>query len=83
MAEFLMPSLGADMDSATLTEWMIKPGDTVERGAIVASVETSKGIIDIEIFAAGRSVRRSSTSASMPSPASSSAASSVVGRVPP
>ena len=49
-----MPSLGADMESATLTEWMVKPGDTVTRGDIVAAVETSKGIIDIEIFDSGR-----------------------------
>jgi pyruvate dehydrogenase E2 component (dihydrolipoamide acetyltransferase) len=53
MAEFTMPSLGADMESAVLTEWMVAPGDAVERGQIVASVETAKGIIDIEIFGAG------------------------------
>ena len=48
-----MPSLGADMESATLTEWLVKPGDTVKRGAVVAAVETAKGIIDIEIFEDG------------------------------
>jgi pyruvate dehydrogenase E2 component (dihydrolipoamide acetyltransferase) len=53
MADFLMPSLGADMEAATLTEWHVKPGDTVQRGDIAASVETAKGIIDIEIFEAG------------------------------
>jgi len=50
MTEFLMPSLGADMDSAELTTWMVKPGDRVRRGDVVAAVETAKGIIDIEIF---------------------------------
>ena len=50
MAEFLMPSLGADMESAVVTEWMVKPGDRVKRGDVVAAVETAKGIIDIEIF---------------------------------
>lgn len=49
-----MPSLGADMEAATLREWLVKPGDTVKRGDIVASVETTKGIIDIEIFDSGR-----------------------------
>jgi pyruvate dehydrogenase E2 component (dihydrolipoamide acetyltransferase) len=48
-----MPSLGADMESGTLTEWCVKPGDVVKRGQVVASIETSKGIIDIEIFADG------------------------------
>ena len=48
-----MPSLGADMESGTLTEWRVKPGDAVKRGDVVASIETSKGIIDIEMFADG------------------------------
>jgi pyruvate dehydrogenase E2 component (dihydrolipoamide acetyltransferase) len=50
MAEFKMPSLGADMESATFVQWHVKPGDMVKRGDIVATVETAKGIIDIEIF---------------------------------
>ena len=50
MADFLMPSLGADMETGTLTSWLVKPGDRVQRGDVVASVETAKGIIDIEIF---------------------------------
>jgi pyruvate dehydrogenase E2 component (dihydrolipoamide acetyltransferase) len=53
MADFVMPSLGADMESATLTQWLVKPGDTVKRGDVMASVETTKGIIDIEIFDPG------------------------------
>ena len=32
MAEFLMPSLGADMEAGTLVEWLKKPGDPVKRG---------------------------------------------------
>jgi pyruvate dehydrogenase E2 component (dihydrolipoamide acetyltransferase) len=51
--EFRMPSLGPDMESGTLVEWRIKPGDTVQRGDIVALVETDKGIIDVEIFSSG------------------------------
>lgn len=53
MSEFRLPSLGADMEAATLREWFVKPGDTVKKGDIVAAVETDKGIIDIEIFEAG------------------------------
>jgi pyruvate dehydrogenase E2 component (dihydrolipoamide acetyltransferase) len=53
MAEFTMPSLGADMDAGILVEWLIKPGDVVERGQIVAVVETQKGAIDVETFEAG------------------------------
>ena len=50
MAEFRMPSLGADMDAGVLVEWLVKPGDKVSRGDIVAVVETQKGAIDVEIF---------------------------------
>ncbi|MGO9321534.1 MAG: dihydrolipoamide acetyltransferase family protein [Solirubrobacteraceae bacterium] len=53
MADFLMPSLGADMTSGTLLEWRVKPGDTVKRGDIVAVVDTSKAEIEVEIFEDG------------------------------
>lgn len=48
-----MPSLGADMESGTLVEWLKKPGDTVSKGDIMAVVETQKGAIEIEIFQDG------------------------------
>jgi len=53
MIEFLMPSLGADMEAGTLIEWKKKPGDTVKRGDIIAEVETQKGLIEIEVFDEG------------------------------
>lgn len=53
MTEFLMPSLGADMEDGTLIEWKKKPGDTVKRGDIIAEVETQKGLIEIEVFDEG------------------------------
>ncbi len=48
-----MPSLGADMEAGTLVEWMVKPGDRVKRGDVVAIVETQKGAIEVEIFETG------------------------------
>jgi pyruvate dehydrogenase E2 component (dihydrolipoamide acetyltransferase) len=53
MAEFVMPILGADMEAGTLVEWHKQVGDTVQRGDIVADVETDKGLIEVEIFATG------------------------------
>jgi pyruvate dehydrogenase E2 component (dihydrolipoamide acetyltransferase) len=53
MSEFVMPSLGADMEAGTLLEWFVKPGDAVKRGDIVAVVDTSKAEIEIEIFEDG------------------------------
>jgi pyruvate dehydrogenase E2 component (dihydrolipoamide acetyltransferase) len=54
VVEFRMPSLGADMEAGTLVEWLVKPGDRVKRGDIVAVVETQKGAIEIEIFESGQ-----------------------------
>lgn len=53
MSEFLMPSLGADMESAVLMEWHVKEGDRVSKGQVIAEVETSKGVIEIEVFEEG------------------------------
>ena len=54
MVEFRMPSLGADMEAGTLVEWLVKPGDWVKRGDIVAVVETQKGAIEIETYQSGQ-----------------------------
>jgi pyruvate dehydrogenase E2 component (dihydrolipoamide acetyltransferase) len=53
MAEFVMPSLGADMTAGTLLGWMKKPGDEVKRGDIIAEVDTDKGVIEVEVFTSG------------------------------
>lgn len=53
MAEFTMPSLGADMDEGTVIEWLVKPGDTVARGDVVAVVDTAKAAVDVECFDSG------------------------------
>ncbi|HVM53425.1 MAG TPA: biotin/lipoyl-containing protein, partial [Acidimicrobiales bacterium] len=53
MGEFRMPSLGADMERGTVTEWRVGPGDTVHRGDIVAVVDTEKSDIEVEIFEDG------------------------------
>lgn len=53
MADFVMPSLGADMEAGRLVEWHVKPGDTVARGDIIATVETDKAAIDVEVWEDG------------------------------
>lgn len=53
MADFVMPSLGADMEAGTLVAWRRKPGDLVRRGDVIAEVETEKGLIEVEVFSAG------------------------------
>ena len=51
--DFVMPSLGSDMDEGTVTEWLVGVGDAVERGDIVAIVETDKADIDVEVWQGG------------------------------
>lgn len=53
MIEFRLPSLGADMDEGTLLKWHVKPGDAVQRGQVVAVVDTSKAAVDVEIWQDG------------------------------
>jgi pyruvate dehydrogenase E2 component (dihydrolipoamide acetyltransferase) len=53
MAEFRMPSLGADMEAGTLVECLKRPGDRVKRGDVIAVVETQKGAIEVDIFEDG------------------------------
>jgi pyruvate dehydrogenase E2 component (dihydrolipoamide acetyltransferase) len=53
MADFLMPSLGADMETGKVVQWLVQPGTRVQRGDVVAVVETHKGAIDVEIFLDG------------------------------
>jgi pyruvate dehydrogenase E2 component (dihydrolipoamide acetyltransferase) len=48
-----MPSLGSDMQSGTLLEWRVKPGDRVRKRDIVAVVDTDKAAIEIEVYVDG------------------------------
>ncbi|WP_428773914.1 dihydrolipoamide acetyltransferase family protein [Vibrio sp.] len=53
LIDITMPSLGADMSDGTLLEWRVKPGDRVEKGDIIAVIETNKGAIEMESFHQG------------------------------
>ncbi len=50
MKDFVLPSLGADMDEGMLEAWLVAPGDAVTRGQVIAEVETDKGIIEVEVW---------------------------------
>lgn len=54
MVEFRMPSLGPDMEAGKLVEWLVKPGDWVKRGDVIAVVDTQKGAIEVETYQAGQ-----------------------------
>ncbi len=45
-----MPSLGADMESGVLLEWLVRAGDQVRKGDIIAVVDTAKAAVEVECF---------------------------------
>ena len=54
MIDITMPSLGADMAEGTLIEWLVTIGDQVNKGDIIAVIETDKGAIDMEAYQSGK-----------------------------
>lgn len=46
--EILMPALSPTMEEGTLSKWMVKEGDTVESGDILAEIETDKATMEFE-----------------------------------
>jgi pyruvate dehydrogenase E2 component (dihydrolipoamide acetyltransferase) len=49
MAEFIvMPKLGFDMREAVLSNWLKQEGDQVEKGEVVAEIESDKATLELE-----------------------------------
>lgn len=49
-----MPRLSSDEGTATLSSWLVAEGEVVERGAILAELETDKATVELEAVVAGR-----------------------------
>ncbi|UWQ34527.1 pyruvate dehydrogenase complex E1 component subunit beta [Leisingera sp. M527] len=46
--EILMPALSPTMEEGTLAKWLVKEGDTVNSGDIMAEIETDKATMEFE-----------------------------------
>lgn len=46
--EILMPALSPTMEEGTLAKWLVKEGDTVASGDIIAEIETDKATMEFE-----------------------------------
>ena len=46
--EILMPALSPTMEEGTLAKWLVKEGDTIESGMIIAEIETDKATMEFE-----------------------------------
>lgn len=49
-----MPSLSPTMKSGKITNWLVKSGDEVEVGQILAEIETDKAVMEMEAFESGK-----------------------------
>ncbi|MGP6085586.1 pyruvate dehydrogenase complex dihydrolipoamide acetyltransferase [Antarctobacter jejuensis] len=46
--EILMPALSPTMEEGTLAKWLVKEGDTVTSGDVIAEIETDKATMEFE-----------------------------------
>lgn len=51
--EIFMPKMSDHMESGVITRWLAAEGDAVERGQILAEVETDKAVAELESPASG------------------------------
>jgi pyruvate dehydrogenase E1 component beta subunit len=48
MTDILMPALSPTMEEGSLAKWLIKAGDTVQAGDVIAEIETDKATMEVE-----------------------------------
>ena len=53
-SQILMPALSPTMEEGKLARWLVKEGDTVKSGTILAEIETDKATMEFEAVDEGR-----------------------------
>ena len=48
MTDVLMPALSPTMEEGTLAKWLVKEGDTLTAGQVIAEIETDKATMEVE-----------------------------------
>ena len=46
--DILMPALSPTMEEGTLAKWLVKEGDSVASGDLIAEIETDKATMEVE-----------------------------------
>ncbi|HWU50912.1 MAG TPA: pyruvate dehydrogenase complex E1 component subunit beta [Asticcacaulis sp.] len=54
MTDILMPALSPTMEEGTLSKWLIKEGDEVSAGQVIAEIETDKATMEVEAVDEGK-----------------------------
>src|SRR5471032_418269 len=52
--QILMPALSPTMEEGKLARWLVKEGDTIKSGTILAEIETDKATMEFEAVDEGR-----------------------------
>ncbi len=52
--EILMPALSPTMEEGTLAKWLVKEGETVKSGQVIAEIETDKATMEFEAVDEGK-----------------------------
>src|SRR3954464_9038132 len=52
--EILMPALSPTMEEGKLSKWLVKEGDVVKSGTLLAEIETDKATMEFEAVDEGR-----------------------------
>ena len=54
MPNILMPALSPTMEEGKLSKWLVKQGDTVKPGDVLAEIETDKATMEVEAVDEGK-----------------------------
>ena len=54
MPNILMPALSPTMEEGKLSKWLVKEGDTVKPGDVLAEIETDKATMEVESVDSGK-----------------------------
>ena len=52
--EILMPALSPTMEEGKLARWLVKEGDEIAAGDVIAEIETDKATMEIEAIEDGK-----------------------------
>ncbi len=54
MPNILMPALSPTMEEGKLSKWLVKEGDTINPGDVLAEIETDKATMEVESIDSGK-----------------------------
>ena len=52
--KILMPALSPTMEEGTLSKWLVKEGDSISSGDLIAEIETDKATMEVEAVDDGK-----------------------------